>query len=191
MSLVVTAEPTTEPIALQEAKDHVRRIDGDDDDLIGKLIPAAREYCEAYLARTITSTSYRQSLGKWPRSGVIELGRPPLLSVQSVQYVDDGGSNQTLAATEYVVTSAREPGAVIRAHGVTWPTLRTDGVAEPVQINFTAGYSVVPQVIKQAMLLLIGHWYFNRESVITGVAAAKIPIAVESLLAKVSWGRYP
>lgn len=36
--------------------------------------------------------------------------------------------------------------------------------------------------VKAAMLLLIGHWYANREAAIVGASASKLPLAVESLL---------
>lgn len=36
--------------------------------------------------------------------------------------------------------------------------------------------------VKAAMLLLIGHWYANRESVAIGQIVAEVPLAVESLL---------
>ena len=36
--------------------------------------------------------------------------------------------------------------------------------------------------VKAAMLLLIGHWYENRETVSLGQAATDIPFTVESLL---------
>lgn len=36
--------------------------------------------------------------------------------------------------------------------------------------------------VKAAMLLLIGHWYANRESVAVGQTVAEVPFAVESLL---------
>lgn len=36
--------------------------------------------------------------------------------------------------------------------------------------------------IQVAMLLLVGHWYENRETVIVGQSAIAIPFAVESLL---------
>lgn len=36
--------------------------------------------------------------------------------------------------------------------------------------------------VKAAMLLLIGHWYENRETVSVGQAATDIPFTVESLL---------
>lgn len=36
--------------------------------------------------------------------------------------------------------------------------------------------------VKAAMLLLIGHWYTNRESVVVGQTVAEVPFAVEALL---------
>ncbi|HEJ7903487.1 TPA: phage gp6-like head-tail connector protein [Serratia marcescens] len=36
--------------------------------------------------------------------------------------------------------------------------------------------------VRTAMLLLIGHLYANREAVIVGASASKLPLAVESLL---------
>lgn len=36
--------------------------------------------------------------------------------------------------------------------------------------------------VKAAMLLLIGHWYANRESVVVGQTVAEVPFAVEALL---------
>lgn len=52
----------------------------------------------------------------------------------------------------------------------------------------SAGYSEDPDSIlltedvKAAMLLLIGHWYANRETVIVGDTVAEVPFAVEALL---------
>ena len=36
--------------------------------------------------------------------------------------------------------------------------------------------------VKQAILLLIGHWYANREAVAVGTIATAMPLAVERLL---------
>jgi hypothetical protein len=40
----------------------------------------------------------------------------------------------------------------------------------------------VPQAIKQAALLLVGHWYANREAVSIGESVAEIPLAATALL---------
>lgn len=36
--------------------------------------------------------------------------------------------------------------------------------------------------VRTAMLLLIGHWFANREAVSVGVNASEVPLAVEALL---------
>jgi hypothetical protein len=41
----------------------------------------------------------------------------------------------------------------------------------------------VPETIRTAMRLLVGHWYENREATVVGTTAAELPLAVESLLA--------
>ena len=40
----------------------------------------------------------------------------------------------------------------------------------------------VPEAIKAAMKLMIGHWYLNRESVQVGNIVTAFPLAVEALL---------
>ncbi|KPY88956.1 head-tail connector protein [Pseudomonas syringae pv. tagetis] len=47
--------------------------------------------------------------------------------------------------------------------------------AGPEQMGFT------PDVV-QAVLLMVGHWYANREAVVIGGAPAEVPLAVDRLL---------
>lgn len=41
---------------------------------------------------------------------------------------------------------------------------------------------VLDDDITAAMLLLIGHWYANRESVVIGTITAEVPMAVDALI---------
>ena len=41
---------------------------------------------------------------------------------------------------------------------------------------------VINDAIKSAILLLCGHWYMNREDVVTGVGVAKVPLGAYELL---------
>ncbi|MGG3796531.1 head-tail connector protein [Pseudomonas paraversuta] len=45
----------------------------------------------------------------------------------------------------------------------------------PEQMGFTPD-------VEQAVLLLVGHWYANREAVVTGATPATVPLAVDRLL---------
>lgn len=36
--------------------------------------------------------------------------------------------------------------------------------------------------VEQAILLLVGHWYANREAVVTGTISTAVPLAVDRLL---------
>lgn len=53
-----------------------------------------------------------------------------------------------------------------------------DAPSGPAEMALTAD-------IEQAALLLIGHWFVNREAVVVGSISANLPLAVESLL----WNR--
>ena len=55
-----------------------------------------------------------------------------------------------------------------------------------IEIQFTAGFGAaatdVPAPLRQAILLLVAHWYENREPVVAGIAATRFPDAVIGLL---------
>ena len=87
-------------------------------------------------------------------------------------------------SANYVVETDRTPGRVHLAYGANWPTA-TLRPASPITITYVSGWSTVgtiPQRYKQAILLLAGHWYENRENVVVSGAVPKsIPLAFESL----------
>ncbi|QLY36012.1 phage gp6-like head-tail connector protein [Citrobacter freundii] len=64
----------------------------------------------------------------------------------------------------------------------TW-TRRTLFETESSQGYADADDPILPgDDVKAAMLLLIGNWYENRESVVIGDTVAEVPFAVEALL---------
>lgn len=185
MILTRTSDPAVEPVTLTEAKSHLRVDIDDDDTLITSLITTAREYVELAARRALITQTWRYSLDEWPDSHQIEIPRPPLQSVSSIVYIESDGTSNTWTTDEYDVDTDREPGRVVLAYGESWPseTLRP---MSPIQITFVAGYgssaSDVPEIYRQAVLLLVGHWYENREATAVGPIARTIPLAVKSLL---------
>jgi uncharacterized phiE125 gp8 family phage protein len=179
MSVIVKTPPATEPVSLQQALDHLRD-PADEDALISELIKVAREHCEGYLQRpliTQTKTLYADCF-----DGVIELS-PNLQDVTEIRYIDTDGVQQVLDTAEYTTDTSTIVGVVYPEYGKTWPDTRNQRNA--VEIDFECGYGVaadVPSSIQSAMLLLIGHLFVNRESVIVGVNAIETPMSVGLLL---------
>jgi uncharacterized phiE125 gp8 family phage protein len=184
MPIRVITPPVLEPITLAEAKAQCRVDIDDDDALIVGLIRAAREYCEAVDWRAYLTQTIELWLEAWPDGDELELPRPPLQSVTSVVYYDTSDVPATLAATDYYVDTISTPGSIQLRYLKTWPatTLRDYNA---ICVTYKAGWSTVtdmPQSLRQAMLLLIGHWYENREAVLVGAISKSIEFAVQSLL---------
>jgi uncharacterized phiE125 gp8 family phage protein len=192
MPLRLVIPPASEPVSLDEAKAHLR-VDGNyDDGLIGNLITSARKYLDGkdgILGRALVSQTWELVLDTWPTSGcgfaanAVQIPLPPLTGITSVKYFDTDGNEQTFSSANYTIDAVSEPGWIVLDQGVSWPALLN--AANVITIRFTAGYATVPEPISQAILLLIGHWYANRENVLTGFRAAAIdvPYTVDALSA--------
>jgi uncharacterized phiE125 gp8 family phage protein len=199
MGLVLFSGPPTEPLALQEVKDHLRVTETADDGLITTLITAARQHVDGkdgWLGRALITQTWDMkidrfpawcdsSLDAWRRAVAIRVPLPPLQSVTSVKYLDTAGAEQTLDPSKYVVHVSEEPGLIAPAFGQTWPTTRDQ--LEAVTVRFVAGYGAsadaVPATLKLGLKALVAHFYENPEPVISGTISEKLPMHVDALLA--------
>lgn len=181
MDWKVTTAPTTEPVSLIEAKLHLRVVDNSSDTLITSLIKVAREWCEGFQNRAFIQQTITAKLDEF--SDTIELPMPPLISVTSIKYYDTAGNQQTLSTSYYNVDTTSEPGLVTLAYNQSWPTVRS--VHHTIEIIYKAGYgdaaSAVPERVKQAIKLLVGHLYEHRETV-SELTLKEVPLAAKSLL---------
>lgn len=167
-----------EPVSLDTAKLQCRVLDDSEDDLFEDvLIPAARQSVENMTGCVLVQREIverRDCFGTY-----IELYRRPVVedSVE-VAYSDTDGADQDYA--NFVAQTGRDPARIYPAIGGEWPILSDYG---GVVVTYTAGYDEgeVPPALIQAMLLLIGHWYDNREAVAIGDISNEIQLAVQSL----------
>jgi len=184
MTYRVITLPTIEPILLEEAKSQCRVDIDDDDAYIESLIGAARLYCEKIDWRSYLTQTIELWLDRWPDDAEISIPRPPLQSVSKIEYYNTSDTVATFAATSYFVDVVSEPGRVALRYNKPWPstTLRPTNA---ICVTYVAGWTaaaLVPKTIKQAMLLLIGHWYENRESTTVGAVSRAIEFGVMALL---------
>ena len=178
----VTAAAPEEALKLAEVKAHLRVDHTDDDDYIAELIKTAFAQAEARTWRALLSQSWRLYLDRFPTGDrEIKIPKPPLVTVDSIKYQDSSDVQQTWADTNYVVDIVKEPARVYPETNANYPTTYIKRKA--VEIEFTCGYSSVPDPIKHWMKIWIADAYdVLRQSYFQG-GAFNIQIVRESRFA--------
>jgi uncharacterized phiE125 gp8 family phage protein len=273
MNLTRITEPVIEPVSLAQAKLHLRVDDTAEDSLISAWITAARERAEASANLRLVAQELELQLDGFPGEqhravDLVTLERrssgdairlvTPLIAVNSIKYIDTGGTEQTLAVADYQVDGDARPPRVLPAYDKTWPSTRA--VLNAVKVRFTCGFAwpftadpatdlctargwtpvngtklrlwnldgalpaglaaltdyfirdasggtfklaatsggvaiditsagtgshfagLIPESLRAAILLMIGHWHAHREEV-SEMTLAEVPFAARNLLA--------
>lgn len=172
----------TPPVTLLQAKQHLRVDDSAEDVLISALIAAACDAISEESGRTLAAETWE--IADTGFSGNVILPRSPVVSLTSVKYYVDGVlTTDTLANYRLYETEDRTMVGPIET--ASWPTVQTrpDGTI----IRFVAGYTTLPPALHQAVLLMIGHLFSNREA--TGEAMAELPLGLHHLvgLHRIGW----
>lgn len=205
MGLQRITDATLNCVDLATAKLHCKVDVADDDALLTSMILAATDEAEHLMRRAILPQQWLLSLDGFyaqvrpvldadalglvfglvpvytPRpvqsTNIIELRPVTVASVDLVKYVDDNGTLQTLASTEYQASIGdRLSARLAPAFGKAWPSTRAQ--MDSVQVTFTSGWptvAAVPASIKQWVLMRIGAYYANREAWTLGKAIERNP----------------
>lgn len=182
-----TTAPTGSVIALADLRLQCRIPDDqtDENDLLEALALAADGACEAYTNRGLLPQTWTLGLPDW--FTVVDLPMAaPLRSVSSVKYRAADGTLATVDSSDYLTESGSDPARIVRAPNVSWPSLQSDRLASRVEIAYTVGYdnaAAVPAPIRQGLLLLASHWYWERQAVNVGNIVSTMPFGVEALWA--------
>jgi len=190
MAIKRIIDPAAEPLTLEEVKLHLRVDDDDEDNNISLYIRAAREFTESFLGRALVTQTWMLTLDEFPDEE-IKIPLPPLQSITQIAYDDTSGIEQIIDPLSYFVDTQSEPGWVVPAGTLTWPT--TIDAINSVRVKFVAGYAPstdsppdlttnIPYNIKAGMLLIIGNLFENREDNVVGTIANRIPNGAEYLL---------
>lgn len=186
----VIERPSVEPVDLEAALLHLR-LDAygsppehPDAPLIEALITAAREAAENF-------TNCR--IGEWVLelrlpgfSSVIRLPDAPVQSIEAVTYIDQDGNVQTVDPALYELAGPPAAPVVRPVYGRAWPgDVRCQDDA--VRVRYVTGYStgspdMLPEAIRRAILLIVGHLYENREQTVIGTIVSELPMGVLFML---------
>ncbi|WP_350342350.1 head-tail connector protein [Proteinivorax tanatarense] len=179
MDISVIKPIDKEVIPLEQVKLHLR-IDNDEEDrYIESLINAAVDYCETFTKRAINQKQIKIIANSFPK-GELKLPIQPIQAIKKISYTDKTGQLKELDPKSYRKVLDVEPPVL-----VSWDYWPKDVLVSSgsVQIEATVGYIKVPDSIKQATLLLCGHFYENREIMRQGyVNGNEVPFSVTALL---------
>lgn len=196
-SLVRVTPPSSEPVSLEVAKQHLRVEHDDDDAVVTLCIASAREWCETYLDATLLYSKWKMTFDYFPVE--VRLPKPPMAAHADyddvvVTYTDDANGVTTLDASEYRVDREGLPGILRPLYSGSWPPHRADFNA--CSVTWWAGYGEtgdsLPESIKVAVLMLMTHFYEDRSEVLVGqgVISKHIEFGVRALLDSNRWGSY-
>ena len=180
MSGVLLNAPAIEPVSLAEAKAFLRIEHDDDDDVIAALIAGARIYIEAQTRRALITQSWRLTRDAWPQTGRIAVRPAPLQSIEAARVHDGGGEPIELDVEGFFVDAAGSE--LVFAPWLMPQPGRAAGIELDVTLGFGDAAVDVPEPLRQAIRLLVGHWYENRGLVAAGPAPL-LPMTVPAMLA--------
>lgn len=171
--LMVVQAPAESAVSLDVAKMHLRVVHDEEDDLIQSYIDAAVTLVEdVYTWRAFVTRTYQVRMSA---QSPIWLPYPPVQAITSIALLDAQGN----------LAQELEP--------MQWSLRPSSGIvvlgayanrAQECVIEYVAGYGDpehVPATFRQAILLLVGHAYENREAVVLATQPAEVQLGVERL----------
>ena len=179
----VTA-PTAEPISVADAKRHLRVEHSDDDLLIKRLIETAVAYVDVRgaLGKAMITQTWSEWFAPNPSEIILSLG--PVQSVSSISYYDTDNALQTSLLANYHVLGPSSRTVIKPKTGYSWPTTftRDDAIKVQYVIGYGDTFRDVPSTVRHAILMLVSHYYENRENELIGTISKTIPFGFKALI---------
>lgn len=200
-SISYIAPPTSEPLTLAQAKDHLRLPQDltDFDSKLNLFIPGARAYLEDSFSLRIMKQQVLLTFSQFPRQDRLRLPVWPIQSVDVFKYIGVDGTAYTLnvgatggAGVQLLSRLNRKPVELVLPFAAVWPA-QILTTADGIQISLTCGYMngkspetlPLPPSIQQAMCLMLAHWWDNGAAVTVGtlMQSKALALGVDEIMA--------
>ena len=181
MASILVRPPAAEPVTLAEAKAHLRVTHGEEDALIGALITSARRVAEAKTGLCFIAQEWTVFRDTWPEDGLFTLPLSPVLAIEDLAvHGEEEGQRAVIEPSHYVSDLASRPARLMLRGSRQWqkPGRALNGISITLQAGFGPAPDDVPQPLRQAVLMLVAHWYAHRGD----ESAPGVTSAVDALL---------
>ena len=181
-SFAVDIAASTAILTTAEAKTHLKVDTSADDTYIDNLVSAATESAQIFTNRYFINTTITQHGDTW--SDISTLFKSKVSSITHIKYFDSDNSEQTLATSVWLSDINHQPARIGLKPNQSFPSLadRINAVNCKYVVGYGSAASDVPQGIKEAVLLIVGNWYENRQEVVVGRIATELPKSAQYLL---------
>lgn len=157
MTIKIITPPKVEPVSIDEAKQHLRIVDSDDDIIVASMIKQAREFCEDFQNRKYITQTLELVLDGFPEDNYISFDScSPIQNVESIKYYDTDGQEHVFDSNNYIADLDSFVNRIVLGYCKLWPLIPLQP-ANAVRIRFTAGFGddaeAVPETVKWAMVL--------------------------------------
>jgi len=177
----LVSESGSEPITLAQLKNFIRVDFTTDDDLITALITSARMLVEQFIGQALITKSlktYFYDFEAWDTEGTyynLVLPFSPVTAVSAVKIV--GVNGVETATTDFVST-----GLEVKNIRVNRILSLTSGTNQGYIVEYTAANAAIAEPIKQAIKMLAGEMYENRQDSAVDVSISSLPYSVTAIL---------
>ena len=151
-------------LTLAEAKEHLEIDHSDRDSFITSLVAAASQMIDGYdgmvgkpVAQQTVTITFEDVY-----AGDIIIPVANAQSLTSITYYDADNVQQSLDLANFRFITGEDETTLEPIAGFVWPAAyeRRDAYT----ITIVAGFATVPDPIKHAARLMVGHWFENREA---------------------------
>lgn len=187
-----TIAPSASVVTVATAKAHLRVDDDDSDTYISSLIEVASDVVGEMAGKALINQTWQLQIGMTTGRSPVYLPNAPVSSITSIAYFDTDDQSQSEDTADYTLTGDNDTAWLVPAGTRVWPSMydRPDALT----VTYVAGYGAspdkVPANLRHAALMLVGHWFENREAANHPAALVKeIPFAVQALIdqSRVGW----
>ncbi|AZO78344.1 MULTISPECIES: phage head-tail connector protein [unclassified Bosea (in: a-proteobacteria)] len=182
MTPLALTPPVIEPVSLSEAKDFLRILVDDEDELLGTLITAARLMIEAASGRLLIEQGWRIVLDAWPPGGEIRLPLSPVRSLTAARVHPAAGVAELVTPSSLTLVEGSDPPLI----SVSGPVSVPGRARSSIEIDLVAGFGTtrdtVPAPLRQAVLRLACRWFEHRGDVVSR-DAMRLPAEIAALVA--------
>lgn len=182
MTPLALTPPAIEPVSLSEAKDFLRILVADEDELLGTLITAARLMIEAASGRLLIEQGWRIVLDAWPQGGEIRLPLSPVRGLTVACVYPTSGLAEAVASSSLTLVEGSDPPLIRIAGPVPAPGRAHAAIEIDLVVGFGATRDTVPAPLRQAVLRLACRWSEHRGDVVSR-DATRLPVEIAALVA--------